>query len=436
MNRTEIMEEISDFLIIYLKDGKIGINSFIKKAQLNISQFEQLLMIHYLLRDDVKQFVRELPILIRNFKTSTRMTNETYMGEVRGQIHWSNTVKERLKINHLDHTIFSCNESIRSYDITENLVLKELLYTLYNILFFKIDTTRLENYSYFSEWKILKDIVEEMIRKNIYLSKVDSNHSKVTNRMIMKTLRHRNSLYNQAAKLLMDYREIMTRKIDKEVLEALITETFIFPEKEEVLFELFWVIQLIKNSTENARLRLIDGRNNLVASWETDGHLYQIYHNSTGSSNISFNISSEEVARDEHPFIMKKLSSMKDALRIAKTSLQSHFDVNTFWRGRPDIIVEVYTKGKGELLKIIIGEVKDTDRTEYAVTGLRELMDYMELIKDNHEGVYVKEKNEEMVEGKLFIGMIDVKDTMNERIKIHSMTNKNEKSLNVTVHLL
>jgi hypothetical protein len=433
MKRTEILEELSDFLIIYLKAGKVGLNSFIKKAQLNISQLDHLLMIHFLLREDVKNFVRELPVLIRRFNTSTKMTNETYIGEVRGQIDWSNTLKERLKINYRDRTIFSCNESIRNYNIPENLVLKELLNTLNNMLFIKMDTTRLEKYDYFREWKDLKVVLSEILHKNIYLSKVQSTKINVTDRMIQKTLTHRNSLYRHAAKLLLEYREIMKGNYDKNVLQALLSETFIFPEKEEVLFELYWTIQIIKDSTNDLQLQLIGGgRNNQVASWETEAEVYHIYHDSAGSATISFSISSEEVAGTHHPFIAKKLTSMKNALAVAQVSFQSQFDINTYWRGRPDIIIEIYNKETGELKKVIIGEVKDTNNTDYAVTGLRELMDYMELVKDKN-GNYLKELDEDMVEGRLFIGDINVNDTLNEHVRIHSLANRKEQTLNVTM---
>ncbi|MFC4799445.1 hypothetical protein ACFPA1_08745 [Neobacillus sp. GCM10023253] len=321
MKREEIIEEVSDFLIVYLKAGKVGLKSFNKKAELNISQLEHLLIIHFLLREDVKQFVRELPNLIRRFKTSTKIENEIYIGEVHGQIHWANTLKERLKTNHKDRTIFSCSQSIRNYDITENLVLKELLHTLYRVLFIKIDITRLENYDYFQEWKDLKGIVSDMIRKNVYLSKVQSDNNKVTNRMIQKTLYHRNPLYRHAAELLLEYREIMKGNYDKDLLQQLLSETFIFPEKEEVLFELFWTINLIKNITKNAQMQLIDGRSNLVACWETAEHFYSIYHDLAGSKNISFYISSKEVSRFDHPFILRKLSSMHNALHIAQNQL-------------------------------------------------------------------------------------------------------------------
>lgn len=432
MKRNEILEEVSDFLVIYLKAGKVGINSFIKKAELNISQLDNLLMIHFLLREDVKSFVRDLPVLIRRFNTSTKMTNETYIGEVRGQVDWPNTLKERIKINYRNRSIFSCNESIRNYDITENLVLKELLNTLFTILFINMDTTRLEKYDYFKEWKDLKNVVSETLRKNIYLSKVQSNKTHVTNRMIQKTLTHRHSLYRQAAKLLLEYREIMKGNYDKEILQALLSETFIFPEKEEVLFELYWTIQIIKDSTNDAQLQLIaSGRNNLVASWKTNEKIYYIYHDSVGSSNISFHISSDEVAGTHHPFIAKKLTSMKNALAVAQASFKSQFDINTYWRGRPDIIIEIYTKETSELKKVIIGEVKDTKKTDYAVTGLRELMDYMELVKDKN-GNYLKELKEDMVEGRLFIGEINVNNTLKNHVKIHSLINRKEASLNVT----
>lgn len=36
----ELLEEISDFLVIYLKSGKILLNSFLKKTDLAISEQE------------------------------------------------------------------------------------------------------------------------------------------------------------------------------------------------------------------------------------------------------------------------------------------------------------------------------------------------------------------------------------------------------------
>ncbi|WBL17718.1 hypothetical protein [Sutcliffiella sp. NC1] len=136
---------------------------------------------------------------------------------IKCRINWPNTIQGRIKINSRDKTIFTCNESIRNYNIIENIVLKELIRTIYSIVFKRMDTTNLEKYDYFEEWKELKGIVSEIMRKNVYIFRVDD--SKVTNRMIQKALSHQNSLYRYAAKLLLTYREIMKARYDREMLQ-------------------------------------------------------------------------------------------------------------------------------------------------------------------------------------------------------------------------
>ncbi len=422
-----IIEEISDLLAVYLKAGKVGLNSFIKKAHLNISQLEQLLNIHFLLKKDVQKFVNDLPSLIRRFKTSTMVVHETYIGEVRGQINWPNTLKERYRMNPEDKTIFSCNERNRNYDIPENLVLKELLYTIYNVLFVKIDSERLERYEYFKEWKTLKPLLEELLRKNVYLSRIKTD-TRVTDRMIQKTLRHRNPLYQEAARLLRDYRQLMKEKLNEKLIRDLLTETFIFPEKEEVLFELYWVMQLIKQNTTNAELQLIDGKNNLVASWENDDFIYDIYHDSQGSRELAFNISTEEVSAYSHPYIDRKLASINRAENAAKQYFGSAFDSSTFWSGRPDILIEVYRKDIGKLARVIIGEVKDTERKEYAITGLRELVDYMTFVKGRN-GSYLNANPDMEVEGFLFVGEMGLQSADINQIKVFSLKGYNQEEL-------
>ena len=111
----------------------------------------------------------------------------------------------------------------------------------------------------------------------------------------------------------------------------------------------------------------------------------------------SFHISTEEVARVEHPFIKEKLASMELDSQITQSSFQSRIVTRIFWHGRPDIIVGVWSKKTGELKKMIIGQIKDTKQTEYVITGVRELIDYMELVKDKN-GVYLKDRDEGLVE--------------------------------------
>jgi len=80
------------------------------------------------------------------------MQQETNHGQVRGQITWPNTIKERLRINATDKTIYSVVERSREYAIKENLVLLEVLKVLYEILFVKMDTEYYKKYTWFEDW--------------------------------------------------------------------------------------------------------------------------------------------------------------------------------------------------------------------------------------------------------------------------------------------
>ncbi|SIS90591.1 hypothetical protein [Salimicrobium salexigens] len=397
----ELIEEISDFLVVYLKSGKVGFNSFIEKTDLEISNLDQLLQIHFLMQAEVKEFVRELPTLIRRFKTSTTLKQDTYHGKIKGQVNWPRTINERLAKNARDRTIFAVNERNREYAIKENQVLLELLQVLETILFTTIDNKHYEKYAWFQEWKNLKLIVRQMLTKNVYLSRVRREQAKVTDRMVIDTLKHRNPLYRGAASLLQQYRKIKEGEMNEEEIRHLLRETFIFPKEESVLFELYWVVRLIETNTKKARLNVMDGNNNLVAEWEDKTYLYKLYHDSDGSSELNFSVSTKEVASYYHPFLNRQLASHRSAETLAHKFFGKGFDSSMYWRGRPDIIVEMYDKQDHQLKKVVIGEVKHTTNQEYAITGLRELLDYLTLIK-NKSGEYLEDVGNVTVKGILF----------------------------------
>ncbi|WP_121615364.1 hypothetical protein [Virgibacillus halodenitrificans] len=400
----QLLEEISEFLIIYLKSGKVGLNSFVKKTDLHISQMDQLLKIHFMLKPEVIAFVQDLPRFIRRFKTSTSVNQNVYHGQVKGQINWHRTLNEPARISTRDKTIFSVNERNREYAIKENLVLLETIQTLHKILFKDIDSGHFEKYEWFREWSRLKQSLHNVFTKNVYLSKVGSSEGKVTKRMIIDTLKQRNPLYNKAASILQEYRRIMDGDVNQTEIEQLLRETFVYPEEEDVLFELYWVVKLIKENSTDSELELMDGRNNLVAAWEDDTLVYHIYHDSAGSSQIHFRTSTEEVRKHGHPFLDRKLDSVEQSTNLAKELFGRGFDTSTYWSGRPDILVEVYDKASSELKKLVIGEVKHTTRVEYAITGLRELVDYMKLVR-NKNGSYLDESVR--VQGMLFTEQLE-----------------------------
>ncbi len=375
----ELLEEISGFLHGYLKSGKVRINSFISKMNINISNLEQLLTIRFLLKDETKEFVKALPVLLKRFKTTTVIHNETYIGEVRGQIDWEQTTKKRLVRNHKDKTIFSTNESVRSYNIPENLVLKELLGLLYAVLYKDAYIKGFKNREWFLEWQHLKGNVAHACKKNIYLQRVDD--VQVSDRIIQKTLNHRNKIYREAAKLLSSYRRLINGQYSKDDIKKILRETFIAPDNVDVLFELYWIVQLIKHNAEESQLHLMDGSQNMVASWEKESHIYQLFHDSTGSNEIHFSVAANEISKSNNSYLQKKYQSFTTSNALAHDFF-GRSPTKFLWRGRPDFLLEIYDKKTNELVKLIIGEVKNTSKVEYAITGLEELLDYVHFVKD------------------------------------------------------
>lgn len=424
-NEEQLIKEISDFLVVYLKSGRMGLNSFITKTDLKISRLELLLNLHFLLKEEVRQFVRDLPVLIRHLKTSTAVEKETAHGTVRGEIQWPQTIKERMRRNWRDRTIFSFAQRNREYAIKENLVLLEVLQTLYDILFEKIDSQYYRKYKWFNDWDFLKDIVYEMVHRNVYLSHVQLDSESVTDRMIIDTMKHRNPLYQRAARILSLYRKVMSGNLDQGEIQRLLAETFIYPQEPDVLFELYWIVKIIQRNTDSAQLQLLDAnnRNNLVAEWMDEHFVYQIYHDSTGSERIKFHVTSEEVSSDSHPFINRKLKSIADAYSGARNFFGLGFDTATYWSGRPDIIIEILDKKTKALKKVVIGEVKYTNRVEYAITGLRELMDYIQFVRDKN-GNYLEESSEVIVEGILFTDEVPAIENVAENLVVEPSGSK------------
>src|SRR5699024_3971739 len=91
-----IVKEVSEFLHTYLKAGYVKIDSFSKKIHHQIDRFEQLFVIRFLLHKETKRSAKELPTLIRNFKTTTTMKQQTNIAEVRGAIDWPKTTQKRM----------------------------------------------------------------------------------------------------------------------------------------------------------------------------------------------------------------------------------------------------------------------------------------------------------------------------------------------------
>ncbi|MFC5604779.1 hypothetical protein [Sporosarcina koreensis] len=375
----ELLEEVAGYLHGYLKDGTVSLRSFFSNMNMEISNVQDLLKIRFLLLPETMGFVENLPNNIQTIKTTTIVQTATHNGEIRGQIDWPETMKERLRQNYKDPTIFSTSESMRSYNNPENIVLKELLQNLYLLLFEDPTIKAVEQRRWFQKWNGLKNNVAYTYLKNIYIQRIET--FPVTDRVLVRTLQHRNPLYREAANLLILFRKMMRGSYDQEDIRHVLSKTMITPENRDVLFELYWLIQLVKVNAKRGQLHLLDGTQNKMASWESGNHVYHLYHDSTGSRNLKFQVEIDELANSAHPYLERIYPAAIEYRNLSR-ELFNENKSDAYWSGRPDFLLEIYDKESDKLSKVVVGEVKNTSNPSYASIGLRELIDYIHLMKD------------------------------------------------------
>ncbi len=434
IKQTILLEEIAEDFNQYLLNGNLF--TFFKEftPDLKINNIEELLKIHFILTETDKNklkeigvidFLEQLPARIRRIKTTINPAIVIYDGFVKNKINWNNTIKQRLNHYPSGETLYACEISEKKYDIPENLVLKELLRTLHNIAFkdlniisrnkdLKEKQSKDPTFNWLSKWvdysrkqKRLLDILEEIYHKNVYIKRINFSPKKVTDKMIQRALQSRFLLYREAAFLLKKYRKLMNYEFESDLVKELLINTFIVPDRESVLFELYWVIKIVRafknRNPKNFKYELRKLDENLVASWILDGFKYYIYHNSVGDFNF--------LIKGELKDFKEKLHFQKDKTNFLDNFIGREIKINKKlydllgtefeWSGRPDILLEKFDKNEN-IISILIGEVKNSSNKDYAIYGLRQLLEYISLIKYAKEGPFI-EKFENLFESLNFI---------------------------------
>jgi hypothetical protein len=199
----KLINEIGDNFNMFLEAG-IRVDSFSKKIdpELNINNLTKLLRIHFVLTDEVIDFVQALPKRVRRIKTTVDKRSQILNGEVRGRIEWDKTIKERFKCNYGSSTLFVCDQTEKNYNISENIVLKRLLSVIHSIVFEELKPAIDKDYKWIGSWteqKKLKTALKEVFLRNIYIKRITSDDTEITERMIHSASKSRNKLYRDAA---------------------------------------------------------------------------------------------------------------------------------------------------------------------------------------------------------------------------------------------
>lgn len=427
VSSSQILSEVADDLGQYLMQGAISINPLVKKIEpnLKIHDIKKLIRIHFILTESgssddigVIDFIKELNNRIRRIKTTIKPEIAVLNGFIKGKIKWNKTFLNRIKYGS-NNLLFTCELKEKDYNISENLVLKKLLQIIYSIIQNDIIVGIEKKYTWLKEWVSETALLEELKRiylRNIYLKKINLQKIKISPRMIQNAKKSRNPLYREAAFLLSKYQKLMNFEIDPGEVKNLLRNTFIEPDRTEVLFELYWIIKLIKQfKTEDIVFELIEPGRNIISKWKKGEYDYTMYHDSVGSFEFIEKVDElNKTIKDDNYFkreimVLKKLGEM--------TSIPK----NSLWGGRPDILLE--KRKSGNLISVFIGEVKYTNDRSYAIQGLKELLEYIALIKENDQRVEPDLtnlfENLKKIKAGLFIDKIEDLDVSdNEDIKI------------------
>lgn len=353
-NRDLILNEINEFLYLYLFKGNIETISDVEIENLfNLTQddFTLIKVVYFLLSDELKDLIKILPILIRNLSHSTKKETKEYKGVIKGHIDWNNTIKQRLSKQFDDKSLFVCHPPSKFYDLEENQLLKFLLrkiiylkreylefYNSDNIINIETDET--------DDWQIIIDtnfFISEKVLKKVYFDEITTIDT-VTTKHLRKSYKNRNPLYHKVARAFILYEDLfILNNIDvlKDLLEKKIIQTF----DDNKLYELYILFNLIKMLPENKELKLLYEDNDYVVESLIEDYIIRIYYQKT-------------------PSILKNDSKYLDIL--------DNYQINKKVKS-PDIIIE-FEKDNDLFYRLI--EVKNSDDSKYIRDSLYKVIGY------------------------------------------------------------
>lgn len=409
----DLIDEIAEDFTHYLRLGNVA--PFFREidSTLAVVNMDRLLRIHFVLTKSrepgdvgVVDFVEKLPLRLRNLKTTLLPMSQALQYEVRGRIKWQETLRERDRRGGTNG-LFLCDELHRDYSTAENIVLKSVLSIVFETLADDLPIPEENNPpQWLEEWgtdSALTAILEAAFLRNIYIRRVQLPKSRIPDRLVERVSQSRIPLYREAALLLRRYRQLVNFDLDAGEARELLRNTFVRPDREDLLFELYWVIRISRQFTAGKQ-HIIEKGSNVVAEWQDGDSLVRVYHNST--ADYVFRESSDGLSSvlKEHDNYFGRILKV-----LSKQRAITGIDSMPLWAGRPDILVE-RTALDGTMCSLLLGEVKYTVDKDYAREGLRELLQYVALVKRG--GDYLETNDSlfdsmRMVRGCLFLDRVE-----------------------------
>lgn len=393
MRREELLDELTDDILAYVMHGRFPERKLAADLRPHglgdrFEDFEMLVRLHFVLRDDVVDFVEELPNRLRSIKTQTENVSRISRGGIDGRINWSATYRERYSSNPKDAALFVSENRSENYDIAENIVLKRLLAIIYETLI-ECEPYFERDYQWVNDrWRAGSDLIASMknlFERNVHVRRIrDPDTYEPTERMLERAEASRDAVYREAASLVRTYDRTISG--EPNALRDLLERTAITPEDDETLFELFVLFKYISTieslRSEEFVLRTIESGSQEVARLSSPDAEIVLYHDtSVREPDVKFRPIEPEKS-------LAELSRAERVKREARQVLAHYFrrPSTPVYTKRPDVIVlEVREGGRYDYL---ITEVKNSTRQETIQRGIEETLEYLAFLTQDDEFVF------------------------------------------------
>ena len=396
MDRGALLDRLTKDVIAYVMHGSVSedvVVGSLKPDGLDerYDDYQTLVDIHFLLREDVVQFVRELPIHLRDLNTETRNHKQISTGGVEGRIDWQGTMQARATQSPGNTALFVSETKTEQYDTDENIVLKRLLSVLQSTLD-DVEDYFQRDYAWVDESWRDEGLVEEVkntVERNVHVRRIkEPEEYEPTDRMLDAAQQSRKPVYREAARLVEERRAI--QRGDPDAVRELLESTAITPDDEETLLELYVLFRIIaaleSMVSEDATINTLESGRQEVARFDGENEI-AIYHDtSAGDRKLSFrtNVGPDDDATqgraDEVQVTAKEVANQY----FRKKSFEDH-------TGRPDVIVVEVISGDSH--EYLITEVKNSTRDDTIRAGIKETLEYLAFLRQDGEFVFDGEEH-------------------------------------------
>lgn len=405
MDPDELIGRVAANLELYVMSGQLD-GDIISRPLTDsafgdrIADFNDLLVLHYLLESETIEFASELRRRVRQLRTGTATESHITRSEVSSRINWSKTVRERYARNPDDPTLFVTQSRYEEYDLDENIVLQALLERLDAGLESWDD--ELAKYDWGDDWsEHLLERTRRTIDRNVNLNEIrDPKTGEPTNAMLEVAAQSRHPLYREAAERFLRYKTILSADVGEDVFRDLLTNTLIVPtdgggssnRQYSTLFELYVLFAVIETLEEvlgtRGELSPIRRGRNAVGTFElaNEDRMYVFYEQAAGSKAFSFLGSTQDI---DATSLTRREATRTRTQSIASELFESGSQVAT---KRPDVLVVYERDGVIVPERSLIIEVKyqgtGSSGKETVERGVRELLEYLAYMRHDDELVF------------------------------------------------